>query len=593
MWWNRLYAAQQVRYPYSWRWGELTRYYMNDIHTLAPPGMEWMHTEMREDAFNLVEGYIPNLAAKALSTGLRPIVNAHTPIGEGLQLTAQEKLYLSRRRASFEQETTRAFRNLAITGHVTQLNFQHKEFGQRRVPIFSDPVYSADGTPIAPGRLEGHEVQDVVLFNGPMTKYPDQRFIWKSQARDWKGEPMWWIEMFALDLDAAYEVNTEYKALTGEDFYKDLPDLEHYVGKQIHQLTGSSAVPSSVERSLTAHASWIDDSMLVGPRQVIMLRCSGWVDRGVEEYDDAQWRHQVISPDGAVHRDEPYPSADYRPTYHDVPMIKVHDEPYGRTPLEWTIPSIVSRSELRNLKMVDIWMNVMPTYIARRGAGFDQGDFLKLPYGVWMYDDDELRPDEVLRVLERTPVLNETYVQDSEFREQQEMTMGSTANMRGDNFGQRTSASEAMNIDQKTGSRITMQAQQVSWDCDQKAMQDYWGFIQCYTEEAEEILVEGEVVRVHPSELQFNADISIDTNDYGPLNAVTIQGMQQLANMASINGEWGIQIDPKKVMREFAQRLGSTNILRDQSEIAAIYEQISMQQGQQMALPQAAGQSQS
>lgn len=589
LWWHRLYRAQETRSVYSWRWAELLKYYMNDIETIPPPGMGWMHTEMRQDAFDLVEGFIPHLAKMTFHRNQAPIVETYTPEGEGAQLAISQALLLAKRKAAFEKKSSDALRMLAITGHITQLNYWHREYGHYQVPMFSDPVFDANGQQISKGRIVGHEPQEVLLHNGPNTEYPDQRFIWKSQEVDWKGDPLWWIEMFALDLDMAREVNREYYQDTGEYLYDDLESLERFAGKDMYSMRGSGVAPFQMEKSLASVSSWRDDSLLLGDREVLMLRCSGFVPPSTKEYDDVQWRQQVIGPDSSVHRDAPYPSKDYRPTYRDVRLIQIGKEPYGRTPLEFTIPAIEARSELRNLKLADIWMNVMPQFIAKRNIGWDQGDFLKLPFGVWMYDDDETKPNEAIMPLERQPVLSEAYMEDQAWADQLTETMGSNPNMRGNNYGQRTSAYEANNIENKSGSRMEYTVKGVSWQMEQRADEDYYGLMGTFMEDTFDVPVEGQIVPIHASDLQYNVDISIDTGDFGPMNSVEIQGMQELINMVSINGEWAMQIDPRKTIKEYAHRLGVARIMRNETEVTQIMNQMAVQQQQMQAAQLAAG----
>jgi len=122
---SKLFEWQEKRAPYSWRWAELMRYYMNYINTEAPPGMDWMHTEMRQDAFDLIEGYIPHVNRQSFNRNAPPIVNAHTKIGEEVQLGIQEGLMLALRRSGLERMSGPAMRMLGICGHITSHNYWH------------------------------------------------------------------------------------------------------------------------------------------------------------------------------------------------------------------------------------------------------------------------------------------------------------------------------------------------------------------------------------------------------------------------------------------------------------------------------------
>lgn len=595
---NCLYEVQEKRATYSWRWAEMLRYYMNHIFTEAPPGMDWMHTEMRQDIFDLSEGFVPDLHSAVFNRNQPPIVDAHTDVGEEIRDKTSAALMLAKRRAHVERKSVPAMRMLTITGHITTYNYWHREYGQKQVPIFSDPVFDANGQMVTKGRIIGHEAQEVLIHNGPATDFPDQRFVWKSMERDWLGRPYWWIQMFPLNLDMAEWVNQEYRDDTGTDMYSDLKNLSKYVGRSIHDLQGMSINPGestnfwAKEESLTQVSSWVDDSMQIGKNEVFMLKWSGFIPKMVHPYDDTQWRQIVLGPDGTVHRDQPYPSHDFRPTLHDVPFIQVADEAYGRTPLEWCINTTVQRSELRNLRLADIWMNVMPQFVAKRDVGWDQTDFIKMPYGIWMYDDDEAAPKDVIDMVPRSPVLQEQYIEDNAYDDQQSRTMGVNRNDRGDNYGQRTSAWEASNINAQTNGRAALTAKCVSWDMEQTQYQDYFGLMQTFGDESYEVMVEGRMEMIHPSELQYNADISVDTADFGPMNHIELQGMQQLLGTISQNNEWLLYADPKKAIPQLAHRLGMASILRDKREVEAIMEaanQMNAETARQMQIEAQAG----
>jgi hypothetical protein len=130
----------------------------------------------------------------------------------------------------------------------------------------------------------------------------------------------------------------------------------------------------------------------------------------------------------------------------------------------------------------------------------------------------------------------------------------------------------------------------VSWQMEQRADEDYYGLMGTFMEDTFQVPIEGKIVELHASDLQYGVDISVDTGDFGPMNSVEIQGMQELINMVSINGEWQMQIDPRKTIKEYAHRLGVARILRNEAEVMQIKKEMAVQQEQAMQLQMAESQ---
>ena len=565
--------ADDVRSEYLVEAEENLAFYMNYVNQPLPPGLEWMNSELLSDCFILAESVLPALANGALGNS-KTRIRSNNLIGRNASSSA------------LDFKTADAFRMLVIQGHLWQKNFYLIQYGERLVPVFSNPRLDAEGQPVEVARRTGEEIRRHKVYDGPYTQYPHLQNVWASPQVDWQGTPLVVIEQMPMNLDYMREFNKQYHADTGERFYRNLDEIAGNHSEQSYstaQNRGFTPTPSgaiSSRSSNAALASGMSDTSLVGSGTVMIEQNWGYVPRSVYEYDDTQYR-LVITCQGKVLRDVKAPTPDLRSPYRPIKMINVADEPYGRSPMRWIINEVQMRSEMRNLRLAETWLNILKPQVARRDANWDQNDGLAVPGSVWMYDGP-YNPNEVIGELKRSPVLQDVWREDSFAEQHMERAMSSTPHMQGQGLGQRATGMEAVLTDRRAGGRIDLTARLVSWQSERGALYDYLDLYRTFNEEPMIVQISGEdgaiPVQVLAEEIDFDVDIDIETEDFGPLTQNKLNAFQQSIGMFMQNPEYAVQLDPREVVQEVLDLTGATDVRRPQAEAEAIMEQMMAQQ---------------
>lgn len=578
--------ADNVRQPYLVEAEEQMAFYMNYAHQPLPPGLEWMSGELLADSFMLIESWLPSTAGTVLG-GRSFIVNSNDLLGESVQLALQKLLEVLRRRSEFDLKTVNAMRMLGICGHQFQKNIWLTQWGERMVPIFSDPQMDANGQPVGPKMMVGHEQRRHKVFNGPFTTYPDLRNVWKSTGTDFMGRPLAWIEQLPMNLDFMREANREYRAETGVDLYKNLDELDYGSGGKrwsSNWNNGFTVQPNralTTDNSFTALVSGMSDDQLAGSGSVLIDQNWVHVPFDMYRYGDTQYR-LIVTCNGHVLRDVPAPTPDMRGPYRDVKLIEVAGEPYGRSPLRWAIGEIEQRSELRNLRLAEAWLNIMKVHVANKNADFDQNDFVTTPGAVWFYNATDMRPQDAISELKRTPVLPDAWREDQFMEQHIDRVVGSTPHMQGEGLGSRATMGEAILTDQRAGSRNDLLGRMVAWQAERGAMMDYLDLFRTFADEPVKIQISGEdgdiPVDVLAEDMDFGFSVDVNAQDFGLMNAQQLQALQSAIGMFFQMPETAVQLDPRKVVGEFLHRTGAPDVRRPRAEADAMLQGMAQQQ---------------
>jgi len=581
--------ADQVRNPYLRESEEQLSFYMNYVEQPLPPGLEWMSGELLADSFMLIESWLPSTAASVLG-GRSFVVNSYDVMGERVQMALQKLLEVMRRNSEFDIRTINAMRMLGITGHAFQKNIWVTQWGERMAPVFSDPQLDAEGNPVGPRMIVDHETRRVKVYDAPLTFYPSLQEVWKSPAVDAFGKPLHWIERMPQNLDWMRQVNDDYREETGTDFYKHLDELSY--GDRGGEWDtadnrGFSPKPHAAISDDTTNTSWasgLSDEQLAGSYSVMIDHNWVQVPERIKSYDDTQGR-LVVTCNGKILRDVPAPSPNHRSPIRDIKLIEVANEPYGRSPLRWVIGEVEARSELRNVRLAEAWLNVMKVHVANRNANFDQNDLVTTPGAVWMYDNDQMRPQDAITELKRTPQLPDIWREDAFMEQHIDRVMGSTPHMQGEGLGSRATLGEAYLTDQRAGSRNDLMGRMVAYSAERSAMMDYLDLFRTFAEDPVRIQMDGEEgtipVDIMAEDMDFEFSIDINADDFGLLNMQMLQALQQGLGLFWQNPETAMQLDPRKVVSEYAHRAGMGDVLRPKQEAEAILE--GMAQAQQQA----------
>lgn len=573
-------------------------FYMQNLLMDVPPGSEWMRRDLVPEFYISLETTLPQLILQRWSNPRPFSLEAPELLGTSVQRRVETFL----RRAMMDVNrlpwrAVPAIRRGMYEGTIAFKNTWRLEFGDAMMPVFSDPKVNAYGEEI-PGSLEGHIVRTKRLFDDPWTQYLDLHNVWFSAEEDWNGHPLLVIEKVWMNVNRLKEMNRAFRAETGEPLYTD-SFLKNLTATASYRPTSASAGLST--GSARIHGAWEDEDstsitsgvqphMMRGPDDIPLMQCFGYVpvsDDGGKNYDDSQWRMQLFTPDGIMGRDEICPTPDTRPPHRLARLMRVGDEPYGRSPARWAMGEIEAMSQLRNLRLAEIVLGIMSPYIANRAADFDQGDFVKYPNSVWYYDNPELAPQNVLQRLDRNPVMPEVWQENADLYDRIKRVFASNENSMGTSYGARTSASEAMLIDQRSGARIDLQSILLCAQHDLEIARDYYQLYRTFLEGRRPVQLDEEqnaIDWIDAEALDFEPRIMINMEGIGSFNAFQLDALTRSLGIVFQIPEWVQQLDSREVLEEIFYRAGSLRSHRVLKPVEVVQREMEMAQQNAMAM---------
>jgi hypothetical protein len=589
--------ADALRAPYLLDQEMLLSFYMNHRQQPLPQGLEWMSGELLADSMLLVESLVPNIA-NSIFGGKSISVDAFTLAGSDVNKALDKGLYRMRRQANFEFGAVPSIRMAAILGHQIQENIWVTEWGTKRTPIMSNPSQNAFGEEV-PGAIVDWKLSRTRTFDGPRTFYPDTAKVWKSAATNMLGESLVQIKEISLDYDYMKDVNDEYEADYGEPFYVNMAELGH---KHRTQLASSANSYGNAgydfgarQQSSTEQASNLSGNQLNGSNSITMRQ--GWarVPKHIRDYgDQPQERLVIYTADGILLRDIPMPTWNMSSPMHDIKFMQVANEAYGRTPLWWCLSEIEQRSELRNLRVAEAWLNIFQTRIKNRNANWDNNDFGLVPGGVMTYDSDEnIRPQDAIMNLPRHPVLQEAYREDSLSEEHINRVMGSTPNMQGEGLGQRATLGEAQLVDSRAGGRVDLIGRQLAHQYEVPAGKDYLGMFAAFSDRPLEVQIDGEQgsfpVQIFAEEIDFDYDVVVNAGEWGILNGQSLNALRETFGLVMNSPEAVFEVDARAAISHFQHRTGMDNILKPRQQAENERQQAQQMQLAEMAASRSGG----
>jgi len=563
-------------------WDQGDDFLMNNVRLSRPPGTEWMRGDLMSDAFELIDSHIPALAANSIRDPRSFTVESVTAPSVVYQYAAQEKLASDRRAARLATTIPAHLRTGLARGHMIHYSFWLRELGERRLPMMSNPALGPDGD----SAMRPAEISKVITHDGPWTEFGDLRRTWFSNTKDALGNYLWVVQEFEADLDYLRYMDSEYRAHAGHELYAGLRNLS----TSTFAFSGSGAVNPAATfgpprphtagvgtQSSTSRTSGLSDQSLSPKNAVTLRQCWGWVPSradGGRNYTDTQWRYQVFALDGTKLRDEALPTPNLRPPHRDVAFVQIGDEPYGRSALRWVLGEIQTASELRNLRLAEAWINILRPRIARRDVGWSFRSLGLAPGVVYTYDSDDA-PGDVMGMLPVSQVMPQAFAEVEEARSRARQTFGSDLNRLGESHGQRTSAFEISQIEQKSGSRVRLQSMLVGVQLDQRIMEDYFLLNQTYLSRPAWIkLAEehggGRPVTLTADQLIWPVDIYVKAGDFGSIDGQQAQNYLTLLTAFAQDPEAREWLRVPEMAEDFLYRSGTLNprrFFRSQQEV--------------------------
>ena len=585
IWDYRLQDAHGVRRHYEPIWEEAMAWYMNLVRLDLPPGTEWMKQEMLADAFRFVEDLIPQYILSMLERPNHFTVRSSSPKGDEYNYQIQEYLKIALRQMQFVQRTVPAIRTGWIQGHIIQCTQWLRELGDRRIPVFANPVYSSKGELIRPAAFQGFEVVEAVRFNGAYTRYPDLFKVWKSPQTDNLGYHLWTAEEITLSVEYMEEVNRRYKTRTGQTVYqidslkrsisgRPRPDSTGFFKARYDSLFRFSgrmqgSIPAHQtlgemynRRSTVSRITGISDYTMLGSSGMTFMNCHGLMppaSEGGKDYDDTQWRTQLLGPDHEVVRDEPIQTWNVRPPHRDAPILQVGHEPYGRSPLHWVGPEIEQRSEYRSIRLADSYINLTGMTFKDKQVKMDENSLIKAPGVIGDVDLQGRSFKDAFYQLPRSPHNPEAFVEDSSMLEGEKGTVGLIQAFSGQPLGQRTSGTEAALIGNVGTSRARLQVMMLSLLLEERGLRDVFENSRVYDIEGRMISMpnqQGQQVFMSANELEYDADIFVDAGEMGNFDIIQLNAINQVIATVSQIPEAQSQIKWGDLAIEFLRKTG-------------------------------------
>lgn len=423
IWHRRKAISQQLRDPYESQWINNWKAYRAFQDDTVEPQDWWRSNEFIPEIFNSVETILPR---QILGMFSRPewfdITCPHggMPGHQGMNCFDYERLVKSLllsgcRRMNMFESAYEGHKYGIIMGHTWwKLTWERTtENRMVDVPVF-DPM---SGMPVG--------MSSKVI---PYVCYDDPKLTWVSNFRMWPdptGQGEWFIERIDTTLEKLKRINQS------NPIYKNLDLLEKNpldLFKRNNAPSGQStyADRQSEMAAIEGFSPTVWDEGHEGT-PVTLEVCVGMVP--YEPEDGIIWRRQVIANDSIVIRDVPNPTPDLKPEYFGTAQIPVPGFVYGDSVVRYAAPLNAQLNRLENFRMDEVVMGVWQQYIANRSA-VTTGQLEFAPGGVIMLDTmQDVRT--AFSVLERRPVMPESYRESGVKRDQIERITGATAAQQG------------------------------------------------------------------------------------------------------------------------------------------------------------------
>jgi hypothetical protein len=591
--------GRHQREPYEQIWDRSLQYYMDHARLRLPRGAEWMSKKITADYFVMCEEQSATVASNILGNKRVYSVEADSMDGQDVRSFARNAIEHWRRKSHYDKLLYESLRIGMAQGHFVHKNVFHQEIGEKAVP--APIMMDADGQPVGGGIT----TEKSLVFNGPRTYRVDLKRYWKSAQKDHLGRPIWAIEELIVDMNYLKYINEEFKS-ANVVMYKNLDqlDMTHSYRQEegaylttrrngFEVLNPSYPTGRGISNHRSSRATTTQQSEYKGESidSIYLYQCWGWVPPDQMEYEDTQWRMMTFAGDGVLIRDIPAPTPDRRPPYRDNPLIQIGDEPYGRSPLHWTMGEIDNSSQLRALRIAEAWISVMGIGILNASAGWDKKSLRIGPGQQWVYRNGTMKPQDVASQLVRHPQMNNAYIEVADMERRMDRISTSTKAAQGESHGARTTADEAARVDFKGSARPRMLTQTLAQSTLGVDLADHWKLARVFMTEPDYMRMHDRIsqklgterTRIHRDDIDFDVDLYIETDGYGSMNAQQLQGLRDAWVTWSQDPEGRAGMKVHEMQDEYFYRLGLKGYERFLEDPRAISDQVAMQEAAALA----------
>jgi hypothetical protein len=582
IWHRRKSISQQLRQPYETQWIRNWKAYRAYQEEMPDPQDWWRSNEYIPEIFNAVETIVPRTVLGMFSKPEWFDVNCpHSTIPGhvGMNCYDYERMVKSlllsgTRRMNLFQPACEGQRYCTIMGHVWWKLRWEQDIKDRVVDVpITDPN---TGEPMG--------MSSKVV---PWMAYDDPQLDWVSNFRIWPdptGQEEWFIERVDTTLEKLKRVNSRY----GDKLYKNLDTLEQApvdLMKETNSPVASTDGYSNREAELDSVEGFSNTVRYEGHEGTpIQLEvCVGLVPYDAK--DGIQWRRQIIANGQTIIRDDPNGTPDLKPEYFSSKQIPVPGFVYGDSVVRYAEPMNRQLNRLANFRMDEVVLGIFQQYIAKRDA-FSTNQFQFNPGGVTLVDTQE-DVRGAIAVLERRPVLPDSYREEAVSSDRIQRTTGATSAQQGAvPASQDRSATAFAGRMQLGNERFRLAVMWQNMTFKRQLLKRMFALYQRHLPPERLIRIVGTdyQVQLDISMLQDDVDIDIDADIYDIDGPAKQQALAQLMQAAAVP-PYSTWLRPEVILRdsiEAALNKDGRKYVKSQEEVAAA-QQAQVFQSLQMA----------
>lgn len=584
------FRANEYRQHFETTWYRNWELYRNKGTTRRVRGQQWESNEELADGFRLIEAMAPAHVRGSLRNHGWFWVMATQQAGEQYEQLVKAKMIQDWRKARLTPLLIECIKYCYILGTVITHPRWHVEIGEREVP---DVAFDVDdtGEQVAPRFIR--RTEPAVHYNGVKIDRPSLFHMWVDPT----GMGNFYIERKYMPLAIMKEMNRQF----GGRLYRNLDKVK----------TGASAIPNTGQEpygaaeamlggggtmdtpDLTQQVDGIPENLGARGDTIDLLSWEGWVDPDIKRYDDTQWRMILVANESEVLRDEKIPTWNHRPSYIVTPAIPIPGLIYGESPLTMVEPLLRLKSFIENARRDDVLLNMYPQFLIDRESRISSNDLLHVPGGAIFVNNYRGQLDQVMRPVDRAPVMPEAYNEAMLKEEQTNRIAGVTEHMKGEGLGSRATATEAGIVNSAGTGRLEQAILWIDEMLKRPWLENMFKFSQVRLSQPEWVQLAhrpNKRYNISMWDLQDNVEFFIDSGMFGGFGNQQLQLIMQMFQMFSADPEASMVLRKPQMVRDMLYMGGmpfSERLAKDEEEVLAEME-ARRQQAEQMAMLEAA-----
>jgi len=527
IWHRRKAISQRLRDPYESVWIDNWKSYRAYQQESPDPADWWRSNEYIPEIFNSVETILPRMVLGMFSKPEWFEVNcphATHPGHPGATCFDYERMVKSllmsgTRRMNLFEPAYEGCKYCTIMGHVWWKLRWEQDVQNRMVDVpMTDP---------STGLSVGTMAQVV-----PYVAYDDPRLEWVSNFRIWPdptGNNEWFIESIETTLEKLQRQNR----IT--PIYKNLEMLEMLpidLLKERNSPSGTGESYSNRELEVIATEGVDPDVRDEGHEgtPISLEVCVGLVP--YEPEDGIYWRRCVIANGRTIIRDDPNPTPDLKPEYFSSQQIPVPGFVYGDSVVRYAAPMNLQLNRLANYRMDEVVLGIWQQYVANRNA-VTSNQMQFGPGGV-IWVDTAVDVSTAFQVLERKPVLPQSYQEEAVAMDRIQRITGATAIQQGSQSSDRETATSVGARVQLGSERFRLAVMWQNMTFKRQLLKRMFALYQRHLPSDRLVRIVGTDFQepIDISMLQDDVDIDIDADIYdvdGPLKQQMLSQFMQAA----------------------------------------------------------------